>query len=78
MTREDGDFLAREMIASGMREYTEDSRQRVLPLDRVIGTATVKYIETHVDDWASRLRDAQTGLGPWPLPIGHISFSNGN
>lgn len=74
MTREQGDFIAREEIANGWRKHNEDSRQRVLPLDRVIGN----NIETHVDDWASRLRDAKAGLGPWPLPMGHILFNHDN
>jgi hypothetical protein len=71
--RERGDYTAREQITFDKRVFVEDSRQRVLPLDRIVDN----YIETHVDDWAARRRDAQDGLGPWPLPIGHIVFDNG-
>ena len=70
--RERGDDLAREQIADGVRAFNNDSRQRVLLLDRVVGGC----VETHIDDWASRLRDAKAGLGPHPLPIGHIRFSS--
>jgi len=75
--RERGDYHAREAIAEGRRVYEEDSRQRVLSLDRTAVTASGEYIETHIDDWAARLRDAQDGLGPWPLPVGHIVFGDG-
>lgn len=69
ITREQGDEIARDEIQNGLRE-SGDPRQRCLLLDRVVGD----FVETHISDWQSRLKDAKEGLGPYPLPVGHIKF----